>query len=68
MSAKLVNLVYSMSCLAVIVGAVLKIMHLPYGNAITLSGFIASAIASYFYVVNLKSRIKHLEQELASRK
>ncbi len=67
MSPKFVNLVYSISCIVVIAGALLKIMHLPYGNSVTLLGLIIGTAASYFYVANLKNRIKQLEQELASR-
>jgi hypothetical protein len=33
-----------------------------------MAGFIAGGIGAVLYVANLKSRIKQLEQELASRK
>jgi hypothetical protein len=55
------NVIYSICCLLVIVGSVLKILHLPYGNQFIYIGFIAITIFQAVHVSTLKKRIKELE-------
>jgi len=68
MHSRIVNIVFSCGCVFVIIGSFLKITHVPYGYLFSMAGFIAGGIGAVLYVANLKSRIKQLEQELASRK
>ncbi len=68
MSAKFVNILFSAGCVSLIVSSILKIMHLPYGNVLIIVSIVLGGVASFFYVENLKKRIKQLQQELASHK
>ena len=68
MSPKFVNILFSAACVLVIVSSFLKIMHVSYGTPTLIFGFIPGGVASYFYVENLKSRIKELERKLSSLK
>ena len=68
MSPRLVNLLLSAGCITIISSSILKIMHLPYANILMIVAIILGVVGSSLHVVNLKKRIKELEQELASRK
>jgi hypothetical protein len=55
------NLIYALGAILVIAGAVLKILHLPLGNTILFSGFLATSLFQNWQVAKLKERIKELE-------
>lgn len=55
------NVIYSVCCLLVILGSVLKILHLPYGNQFIYIGFITTTLFQAVHVSALKKRIKELE-------
>lgn len=56
------NLGIIISCILLIIGAIMKIMHIPYGTLITLIGFISGGIFSLIQTAQLKKRIKELEK------
>ncbi len=58
------NLIYSIGCILIIVGALLKILHLPYANAIFVFAFVGMLVFQSWHVTRLKKRIKELESKL----
>ena len=61
------NLIYSTCAVLVILGSVLKIMHLPYGNQFIYIGFIATVFFQSRHVLALKNRIKQLEGDSTTK-
>lgn len=57
------NLIYSIGCILVIIGALLKILHLPYANAIFIIAFVGMSVFQSWHVTQLKKRIKELESK-----
>jgi hypothetical protein len=55
------NLIYALGAILVIAGAVLKILHLPFGNTILFFGYSATFLFQNWQVAKLKKRIKELE-------
>ena len=58
------NLVYGLGSTLVIVGALMKILHISYGNQIFLFSLIGMAIFQSWHVTQLKNKIKDLESKL----
>ena len=57
------KLIYGLGSVVVIAGSLMKILHLQYGNAILLSGFIGMSIFQAWHVTSLQKRIKELESK-----
>lgn len=57
------KLIYGLTSILVIVGAVMQILHLPYGNPILLFGLIGTSIIQWWHVTLLKKNIKELESK-----
>jgi hypothetical protein len=57
------NVIYSIGCMAIIAGTIMKILHLPYGNSILVIGFVGMSIFQSWHVTQLKRRIKELESK-----
>ncbi len=55
------KLIYSIGCILIIAYAAMKILHLPYANAILTFSFIGMSIYQAWLVTALKKRIKELE-------
>ena len=55
------KLIYSIGAGLVIIGALMRILHLPYANAILIFAFIAMSMYQTWHVSYLKKRIKELE-------
>lgn len=55
------NLIYGLGAALVIVGALMKILHLTYGNQIFLLSLIGMTIFQSWHVTKLKKTIKDLE-------
>lgn len=55
------KLIYGLGAVIVITGALLKIFHLPYGNAILLFGFVGTGLFQTWHITQLKKRIEELE-------
>jgi predicted ABC-type exoprotein transport system permease subunit len=58
----IINIVYVVSSIMVIIGAILKIQHSPNGLSILIIGFILGTITSSFDTYRLKQKIKRLEE------
>jgi hypothetical protein len=58
------DLIYSMICVLVVVGSLLKILHLPYANSIFVFAFVGGSVFQTWHVTQLKKRIKELESKL----
>lgn len=57
------NLIFGLGTVLVIVGALMKILHLNYGNQIFLLSLIGMTIFQSWYVTKLKKTIKDLENK-----
>jgi hypothetical protein len=57
------NLIYGLGSTLVIVGAVMKILHLSYGNQIFLFSLIGMTIFQSWHVIQLKKKVKDLESK-----
>lgn len=56
---------FSTLCLlTIIAGAIMKILHLPYGKELLNFGVAGMAILQWFLVIFLKKRIKELESKV----
>jgi hypothetical protein len=55
------NLIYGLGSALVIAGALMKILHLTYGNQIFLFSLIGMTIFQSWHVTKLKKTIKELE-------
>jgi hypothetical protein len=55
------NLIYGLGSALVITGALMKILHLTYGNQLFLFSLIGMIIFQSWYVTKLKKTIKDLE-------
>jgi len=60
---QLINIVYSLSAFAVLLGAFFRLQHYPYGNELLWGGFIAGTIVSNIFIRRLKNTIKKLERQ-----
>ena len=60
---QLINIVYSLSAFAVLLGAFFRLQHYPYGNELLWGGFIAGTIVSNIFIRRLKNTIKKLEKQ-----
>lgn len=59
--------IYGLGAGLVVGGAVLKIMHIPYANAILLFGLIGISVFQSWVITQLKSKVNELEQKNQSR-
>ncbi len=58
------SLIYFTGAILVILGSMMKILHLPYANIILWIAWIGTAIFQSWHVTQLKKRIKELERGL----
>lgn len=58
------NLIYSIGCILIIAGALMKILHLPYANSIFVIAFVGMSVFQSWHVTKLRKRIKELESKL----
>lgn len=58
---QLINIVYSLSTIAVLLGAFFRLQHYPYGIELLWGGFITGTIVSNILIRRLKNTIKKLE-------
>ncbi len=59
---KLMNLLIGISAFLIMVGALLKLQHIQYGNLVLWIGFVTSFILSNFEINRLKRIIKDLKK------
>ncbi|MBW8330399.1 MAG: hypothetical protein K0M40_00145 [Prolixibacteraceae bacterium] len=57
-----INILYSLSVTAILLGAFFKLQHYPYGNQLVWGGIIAQFIFSSIEISRLKKTIKKLEE------
>ena len=55
--------IYSIAAIAIIVGAAMKILHLPYANLIMNVAVAGGLFFQSWHVTQLKKRIKELESK-----
>lgn len=55
------KLVYGIGSVTTIVGATMKILHLPNANPILLFGLLGTIVFQTWHVAQLKKKIKELE-------
>ena len=60
---KYVKVISGLGAILVIVGAIMKILHLAYGNTILLTGCIVTIIFQAWYVAHLEKKIKELTRD-----
>ncbi|HEX7585416.1 MAG TPA: hypothetical protein VF373_12055 [Prolixibacteraceae bacterium] len=60
---KLMNGLLMLSALAILLGALFKIQHYPYGNQLLWGGFMAQFIFSSIEMSRLKKIIKNLKEQ-----
>ena len=60
----LMNVLLGISAFLIMLGALLKLQHIQYGNLILWIGFITSFILSNFEISGLKKIIKSLNKEI----
>ncbi len=58
------NLIYGLGSVLIITGAVMKIYHVAYGEALFSFSLIAMIFFQTWYVTSLKKTIKDLESKL----
>ena len=63
----LINIMYSIASIAVLIGAIFKISHYPYGLAILLLGFMLGTAISIFDNIRLNKKIKSLEEQIENK-
>ena len=57
------NIINGLGATLVIIGAIMKISHLAYGNSIIFLGLIVSIVFQAWFVSQLKKKIKELESK-----
>jgi len=57
------KLIYGLTAILTIVGAVMKILHLPYGNTILLLSLIGTSSFQWWHVTHLKKKVKELKSK-----
>lgn len=60
------NVIYSIACILIIAGSLMKILHLPYANSVIIIAFVGMSVFQSWHVTQLKKRIKELENKLES--
>jgi hypothetical protein len=60
---KLMNVLLGISAFLIMVGSLLKLQHIQYGNLILWIGFVTSFILSNFEISRLKNIIRKLNKE-----
>jgi len=60
---KLMNGLLMLSALVILLGALFKIQHYPYGNQLLWGGFMAQFIFSSIEMSRLKKIIKNLKEQ-----
>ena len=63
---RIINILYSLSAAAILLGVVFKIQHYPNGNLLLWTGFIVGTIVSTFDTFRLQKIIKTLEERLSN--
>jgi undecaprenyl pyrophosphate phosphatase UppP len=61
---KLMNVLLGISAFLIMLGALLKLQHIQYGNLILWIGFITSFILSNFEISRLKKIIKSSNRQI----
>lgn len=61
---KLMDVLLGFSAFLIMLGALLKLEHIQYGNLILWTGFMASFVLSNFEISRLKRIIKDLKKEI----
>lgn len=59
---KLMKILSALSAILIIIGAILKLTHYPYGNLLIVIGFISGAIIDNIVINQLKKIIKQLKK------
>jgi hypothetical protein len=57
------NIIYGLGSIFVITGAVMNILHVPYANPIFLFGLIWTTLFQTWHVIQLKKRVRELENK-----
>ncbi len=60
---KTMNVLLGIAAFAILIGAIFKLQHYPYGNYIFYFGFMASFVLSGIEISRLKKIIKSLEEK-----
>jgi NhaP-type Na+/H+ and K+/H+ antiporter len=56
------KLIYGITSILVIVGAIMQILHLRFGNPILVFSLVGTSIFQMWHVMLLNKKIKELEQ------
>ena len=60
---KLMNVLFGVATFAVLLGAIFKLQHYPYGNQIFFIGIIAGFVLYSIEISRLRKTVKELEKE-----
>ncbi|WP_127123491.1 GldL-related protein [Chryseotalea sanaruensis] len=61
------KIIYGLGTCLIVGGAILKVMHIPYGNALLMMGFIGTSLFQSWLITQLKNKVNELEQKQESR-
>lgn len=59
---QLIHILSVISAVAILLGAIFKLQHYPYGGQMVWGGLISSFLLSSFEISRLKKKIKKLEE------
>ncbi len=57
------KIIYGLSAIVIIIGAMMKILHIPYSSLVLLSGVMVSSVFQTWHIAELKKRIEELESK-----
>ena len=60
----LIRIFYSVSAIAVLIGAFFRLQHYPNGFTILLIGIMLGTVTSFYDTLRLKKKIKSLEEQI----
>ena len=63
---RIISIFTGLAAAAILMGALFKLQHYPYGNQIVWGGFIAQFVFSSIEISRLKKTIKKLEEKTIS--
>jgi hypothetical protein len=59
---RIINIIYSLSAIAILLGVFFKLQHYPFGSQLVWGGIIAHFFFSSIEISRLKKTIKKLEE------
>lgn len=62
-SERLTNLFYFIAALVVVMGAIMRILHVEFAGLLLFIGFAIGLFVSVFHITRLKNRVNELENK-----